>query len=148
MKTTLEKMWIAYTALGKAKVSRLEESEVIKVLRARKAMRPYVEELRAFEEDVEAKLKPDGFDETANIYNGALAKFKANKDYVATKEEDESLKAVTEFFRKKERAMQEEFSKEVELNLEFLSVESEAKLLAENGWEPEKLDEILIIKQE
>lgn len=145
MKVTLEKIWVAYNTLGKAKISKLDEAEMIKVLKARKAMRVHVDELRAFEEDVEEKIKPEGFEEQANIYNATLEKFKANKDYSATKEEEEAFKVVSEFFNKKNRMMKDEVAKEVELDIECLSIESEARLLAENGWESEKTDEILII---
>lgn len=147
MKVTLEQIWVAYNTLGKAKITKLDEAETIKVLKARKAMRTYVDELRAYEEDVEEKIKPEGFEEQANIYNAALEKIKADKFYTATQQENDALKAVTEFFNKKGRLMQEELSKEAELNIEYLSVESEARLLAENGWEAERLDEILIVDQ-
>lgn len=145
MKVTLEKIWAAYNTLGKAKISKLDEAEMIKVLKARKVMRTYVDELRAFEEDVEEKIKPEGFEEQANIYNATLDKFKADKNYKATKEEEEAFKVVSEFFNKKNRMMKDEMDKEVELDIECLSIESEARLLAENGWESEKTDEILII---
>lgn len=45
----------AYRVLGESKMSTLEVSEVIKVVKARKAMRPIAEGLDAFMKDVQEK---------------------------------------------------------------------------------------------
>ena len=44
MKAKIKQIIEAYKLLGEAKVTKLEESEVIKVVKARKAMRPIAEE--------------------------------------------------------------------------------------------------------
>ena len=45
----------AYRVLGESKMSTLEVSEVVKVVKARKAMRPIAESLEAFMKDIQEK---------------------------------------------------------------------------------------------
>ena len=46
----------AYRVLGESKMSTLEVGEVVKVVKARKAMRPIAEGLDAFMKDIEKSL--------------------------------------------------------------------------------------------
>lgn len=59
----LKQLIAAYKALGEAKVAKLEASEVIKIVKARKAMRPIADEYDAFLKDCQEKFKPENWDE-------------------------------------------------------------------------------------
>ena len=126
-----------YKALGEAKVTKLEEGEVIKVVKARKAMRPFAEEYDAFLKDCQEKFKPENFDEI----QGKVQKWNdlSDEEKVATN------KVLGEYQTKINEAVKAELEKEVEVSVEKLSESSATKILLENGWELKKLDEIEVM---
>jgi DNA-binding ferritin-like protein len=63
MKVTVKKVVICYKTLGEAKVTKLEESEVIKIVKARKMMRQIADDYEAFLKDIQEKFKPENWDE-------------------------------------------------------------------------------------
>ena len=127
----------AYKALGEAKVSSLEESEILKIVKARKAMRSIVEDFEAFLKDVQEKFKPENLEEL---------QIKAQK---WSELSDEEKMEINKTFRQYEQAINtallEEQEKEFELNIDKLSEESVSKLLKDNEWSINKLDEISIM---
>lgn len=140
MKTTIKNIVSAYKALGDAKVSKLEESEVIKIVKARKAMRQIAEDYEAFLKDVQEKFKPENWDE---IQSKIQQWQKEGENTTLTEKERIDInKALIEYQVKIENAVKEELSKEVELDIDKLKEDSSTKLLLENGWELKKLDEI------
>lgn len=126
-----------YKALGEAKVTKLEEGEVVKIVKARKAMRPFAEEYDAFLKDCQEKFKPENFDEI----QGKVQKWNdlSDEEKVATN------KSLGEYQTKINDAVKAELEKEVEVSVEKLSESSATKILLENGWELKKLDEIEVM---
>ena len=143
MKATIKQVVEAYKVLGKAKVTKLEESEVIKVLKARKAMRNIADDYEAFLKDCQEKFKPEGWDEIQND----LQKWQQEGEKTTLSEERriELNKAIIGYQLKIDKAVKDELEKEVEVNIEVLKEDSKAKLLVENGWELKELDEIEIL---
>lgn len=130
----LEKIVTAYKALGEAKVTKLDEGEVIKIVKARKAMRPYAEEYEAFLKDAQEKLKGEGFDEL---------QAKVQKWAELTDEEKLAVnRELNEYQRKIDKTVKEELEREVDIEPEKLADGSLTKLVQENGWEMKKLDEL------
>lgn len=126
-----------YKILGEAKVSSLEESEILKIVKARKTMRPIFEDFEAFLKDVQEKFKPENLEEL---------QIKAQK---WSELSDEEKMEINKIFRQYEQAINtallEEQEKEFELNIDKLSEESVSKLLKDNEWSINKLDEISIM---
>lgn len=133
----LNELVACYKALGEAKVTKLEESEVIKIIKARKAMRPFADEFDAFLKDAQEKFKPGNFDELQS--NVQKWKDLSDEDKKATN------KALTEYQKKVNDAVEAELNKDVEVSVEKLDDNSATKILLENGWELKKLDEIEVI---
>mgnify|MGYP003420952439 FL=1 len=127
----------SYKAFGEAKVNSLEESEILKIVKARKAMRSIVEDFEAFLKDVQEKFKPENLEEL---------QIKAQK---WSELSDEEKMEINKIFRQYEQAINtallEEQEKEFELNIDKLSEESVSKLLKDNEWSINKLDEISIM---
>ena len=137
MKATIKKIVDAYKALGEAKVTKLEEAEVIKVIKARKAMRPIAEEYDEFFKDCQEKFKPEDWD---NIQNDLQQWQKL------TEARRIELDIVLRAYQKKiNETVKDELEREVELNIATLKEESATKILVENGWSVCKLDEIDIM---
>ena len=126
MKTTVDKIVKAYAKLGDVKVTTLEDKEVMKVIRMRKAMRPVSEEFNAFLEDVKTKFKPEGFEDTVRKAQEEWGKM-TNSERITANE------LVTGYNRKVEEAAKDEAEKEVDIEFEPLSEDSLTKLMKENS---------------
>lgn len=143
MKASIKNIVSAYKVLGEAKVTRLEESEVVKVVKARKAMRPIADDFDAFLKDCQEKFKPENWDE---VQEKVQQWQKEGENTTLTEAERIDInKALVEYQRKIDAAMKDELAREVEVNIETMKEDSATKLLVENGWELKKLDEIEII---
>lgn len=143
MKASVKRIVSAYKVLGDAKVTKLEEGEVIKVVKARKAMRPIADDFDAFLKDCQEKLKPEGWDE---IQKKLQQWQQEGENTSLTKAECIELnKAVIGYQKKIDAAMKDELKREVELNIEPLKEESATKMLVENGWEVRMIDELGVV---
>lgn len=133
----LKELIAAYKALGEAKVTKLEASEVLKIVKARKAMRPHAEEYEAFLKDCQEKFKPVTWDEV---------QAKAQKWETLTDDEKKDLNIVLmEYNNKINSAILEEIEKEVEVSVEKLNEDSLTNILQENGWEVKRLEELEVL---
>lgn len=143
MKAKIKQIIEAYKLLGEAKVTKLEESEVIKVVKARKAMRPIADEFEAFLKDCQDKFKPEKWD----AIQSDLQQWQKEGEKTTLSEERriEINKAIIGYQGSIDKAMKDELDKEVELNIETLKEDSATKMLVENGWEIGKLDLIEIL---
>lgn len=143
MKANIQKIVSAYKVLGEAKVTKLEESEVVKVVKVRKAMRPIADDFDAFLKDCQEKFKPENWDEVQE----KVQQWQKEGDNTTLTEAEriDINKALVEYQRKIDAAMKDELAREVEVSVETLKEESATKMLVENGWELKKLDEIEII---
>ena len=143
MKASIQKIVSAYKVLGEAKVTKLEEGEVIKVVKARKAMRPIADDFDAFLKDCQEKFKPENWDE---VQEKVAQWQKEGENTTLTEAERVELnKAIIGYQQKVDGAVKDELAREVEVSVESLKEESATKMLVENGWELKKLDEIEVI---
>lgn len=126
MKTTVKKITDAYTVLGKVKVTTLEDKEVMKVIKMRKAMRQTAEDYSAFLQDAQEKFKPENFDET-------IRKAEAEWKTMTEQQRKEANQMVAEYNKKVADAVKPEAEKEVDIEFEPLSEESLIKLIKENS---------------
>lgn len=123
-----------YKILGEAKVSNLDESEIIKIVKARKLIRQSAEEYDAFLKDVQEKFKPENFEYIQNALQ--------NWNNIDDQERIEVNKVVRTYELKINAAVAEELEKDVDVILDKLSEESITKLLKYNDWKLNKLDEL------
>lgn len=139
----LKQIVAAYKVLGEAKVQKLDEKEVIKIVKARKAMRPHADEYESFLKDVQEKFKPENWDDV----QAKVQKWQQEGENTTLSEVErvQINKVLIDFQKKIETAVKDELEKEVELSIDKLSEESATKLLVENGWELKKLDEIEVV---
>lgn len=147
MKATVKQVVDCYKALGEAKVTKLEEAEVIKIVKARKAMRAIANDFEDFCKDAQEKTKPENYEKLAELNNHAIESWSSDKSYKPTDEENEAIKILVEAKVKERKMVQEEESREVEVEFEAykLKEDSSIKMLVENGWEARKLDLIEIL---
>lgn len=97
-----------YNFLGEVKVTKMEVSEVLKIVKARKEIKPHFDAWKSFVEDLQSKLKPEELDE----------------------KDKEAVKA---FNQKLNEAAMPELEKEIEVKIEPLSDEAVAAILSENN---------------
>ena len=140
MKASVKQIVDTYNALGNAKSSTLDDAEKGKILKARKAMRPFVTEYEAFKKDCQEMHKYEGLDKDVELYNSALNKYYQGKGNEVTEEEAKAHERVMEYDRKIAKPLHEGEIKEVELEFEKLSEGSDVKLMSANDWTPKQLD--------
>lgn len=127
----------AYKALGEAKTATLEMADILAIVKARRAMRPIVEDYEAFVKDVVEKMKPADFDK--------LVEIEQRLNEATDEEKQHHLKGVIAYRMACDKACNEEFSKDVDIELGKLSEDAQAKLLKENEWNVGKLDELAVM---
>lgn len=138
MKVTVKQVVECYNVLDKAKATKLEVADVIKILDARKAMRPTATDYEAFLKDCQEKLKPEDWD---NIQKD-LQQWQNEGENTTLSEERriELNKAVIGYQNNINQALKSELEREIELDIEPLSKEARAKLMVENGWSMAEYD--------
>ena len=143
MKVTVKQVVDCYKTLGEAKVTKLEESEVLKVIKARKAMRKIAEDYEAFLKDAQDKFKPEDWDDTQK----KVAQWQQEGENTTLTDDEKRYinKSIIDYQRKIDSVVKDELSREVEIDVEKLKEDSATKLLVENGWELKKLDEVEIV---
>ena len=133
----------AYKVLGDAKVTKLEESEVIKIVKARKSMRSIAEDYEQFLKDVQEKFKPENWDD---VQQKVQQWQQEGENTTLTEEERMTVnRALIEYTKKVDSAVKDELEKEVDINIEKLKEESLTKLIIENDWELKKHEELEIL---
>lgn len=138
----LRELISAYNRLGNATMTKLDDKDVVKALKARKAMRPHAEEYEAFEKDCRDKFKFDGLEEDDKVRLSVFNKIKEDKDYKPTESEIESCNNVASYFNKVNKALEGELEKDIVINIEKLGEGSDVKLMQENKWKPYELEEL------
>lgn len=126
-----------YKILGEAKVSNLEESEIVKIVKARKQLRQYAEEYDAFLKDAQDKFKPENFE----VIQDKLQKWNDLSD----EDKINVNKVVRTYELKINTAVGEELEKDIDVTLEKLTEDSITKLLKHNDWSVSKLDELSVM---
>ena len=146
MKVSVKKIVSAYNTLGESTVYTLEDSEIIKVVKARKVLRPIHDEYDSYMKDCQEKFKPENWDKIQED----LQKWQQEGDKTTLSEEDKSAinKALNEYNQKLEKAAEEELKKEVEINIEKFAEGTDVKLLKENKWKTKQLNDIDILLTE
>lgn len=135
----------AQRRLDNARATKLEESDVIKLLKNRKAMRPYVNDFEEFEKDCKDKFKVEGLEDAEKVRQGVVKKLSEDKSYQPTKDEIESINKVLGYLNKVNKALSEELDKEIDITFDKLSENADAKLMKENGWSYAEIDEIEVM---
>lgn len=130
----------AYKLLGNAKVSNLEDADKIKILKARKAMRPTANEYEAFEKDCQEAMKYEGFNDDIEPYTIAHNKIRQGKVNEISESEANAYGRIMEYEMKIRKALHDEQNKEIEIEIEKLSEGSDIKLMSANDWTPNQLD--------
>ena len=134
----VKKIVAAYKVLGEAKVTKLEESEVIKIIKARKVMRPIAEEFEAILKDAQEKFKPECWD----YVQEKLAQWQQEGEKTTLSEEEIIAinKTLSGYQSAIDKAVKSELDKEIEIEIEKLSDGSDIKLMSANDWTPNQLD--------
>lgn len=143
IKVTIKQIVDCYRALNKTKANKLEESEKIKILKARKAMRPIYESFEAFLKDTQEMFKSEDWEE---IQKKVQQWQQEGENTTLTASEKNLLnEALIKYEKSVSSAIKEEQAKEVELDIEKLKENSDIKLMSENDWDFGRLSLIEII---
>ena len=119
-------MVFAFRLLNGAKLSKMDDADKFKVIKATRAFRTTAKEFDDFLKDAQEKLKPENFEEMQE----------SAKNMKDLSEEDKArLNAFFSDYQKKiELCIEEETKKEVETVFEKLSEDAFAKLVSSNDF--------------
>lgn len=122
----------AYTLLNAAKLSKMENSDKFKVIRAIRAMKPIVTDFEDFQKDAQERLKGEGHDE---MVEKAQQWQREGEKTTLTIEERTAVNEYLNGYNKRiMECVKTEAEKEHELQVESLSEEAFGKLLESNDW--------------
>ena len=143
IKVSVKQVVAAYNTLGESTVHSLEDGEIMKVLKARKALRPTNDEYDSYMKDCQEKFKPENWDKIQED----LQKWQQEGEKTTLSEEDKFNinKVLNEYNNKLEKAAEEELKKEVEIDIEKFAEGTDVKLLKENKWKTKQLIELDIL---
>lgn len=138
MKVSVKKIVDAYKLLGEAKVTKLEDADKIKVLKARKAMRVIADDFDAFLKDAQDKFKPEDW----SYVQKKVAQWQEEGEKTTLSEDERKSinKVLIAYQTSIDKAVKAELEKEIEIEIEKLSEGSDIKLMSANDWTPNQLD--------
>lgn len=136
----------AYRTVNTAKLTKMEDTDKYRVIKAIREMKPVVESFDSFVSDARERLKPEDFD---TMQKKAAQWQKEGDATTLTVEERVELNLYFEDYnRKVEECVKEESEKEHELKFGRLSEESFCKLMASNpDWDVKtavQVEEVLV----
>lgn len=124
---TTEKIVLCYNALKEAKLTKMEDSEKIAVIRIMRVFKPIATELTEFINDSREKLKPVDFERIEELIS---------RQQTGAKLSDEESKEVNgvqaKYTEQVEKCISEAIAKENELEYEVLSDAAFGRFMASN----------------
>lgn len=123
----------AYRTINVAKLSKMEDADKYKVIKAIREMKPIAEQFDSFVSDARERLKPEDFDA---MQKQAVKWQEEGENTTLTMEERVRLNRYFEDYNKKvEECVREESEKEHELKFCRLSEDAFCKFLGSNDWD-------------
>lgn len=149
MKKTLktEKVLAVYNIIGKAKYTKMEDADKVKVWKIARALKPIAEKFEDESKDAADKLKPtEDFGERLQKAQEFERMRNAGKDMteapIGAAEYNEFINEFNKYNGLVNDAIKEFADKEVEVEFDALSEEAFGKLMASNEWTVEQALEI------
>ena len=136
----------AYRTINAAKLTKMDDADKYRVIKAIREMKPVVESFDSFVSDARERLKPEDFD---TMQKKAEQWQKDGDATTLTVEERVELNHhFEEYHEKVEECVREESEKEIELKFVRLSEEAFCKLMASNpDWDVKttvQVEEVLV----
>lgn len=127
-----------YAVLNEAKLTKMEDADKFKVIKALRVIKPVAKGYEDFVEEAKNKLKADDHDKMTEKAQAWNKDNQGKKVGELTQEQIDELNTINTYFAKYnkrvETCLKEEAEKEVELTFDKLSDEAFGKLVASNDW--------------
>lgn len=122
-----------FSILSSAKLTKMESSDKFKVIKAMRVMTPIDEEWKSFLKTVDEKLKKDDFEEMAE----KARKWEQEKENSTLTDEEkaEINKYFNDFAIEKNKCIEDELNKAIELDYEKISENALEKLFDSNDFD-------------
>lgn len=132
MKRNTREIIEAYTLLKNGKITKMDDADKFKLIKALRPMKKINEEFDSFRTDVMEKLKGDNHDEM--IERAQKWQQEGEKTTLSEQERIEINSYFTEYNEKVTNCLKEEIEKEHELDDIKLTDDAISKLIASNDW--------------
>ena len=127
-----------YAVLNEAKLTKMEDADKFKVIKALRVIKPIAKGYEDFIEEAKNQLKGDDHDKMTKKAQDWNKDNQGKKVGELTQEQIDELNAINTYFaeynKRVETCLKEEAGKEVELTYDKLSEEAFSKLVASNDW--------------
>lgn len=127
-----------YAVLNEAKLTKMEDADKFKVIKALRAIKPIAKGYEDFVEDAKNKLKGEDYDKMSEKAQAWNKDNQGKKVGELTQEEIDNLNTINTYFaeynKRVENCLKEEAEKEVELTFDKLNEDAFGKLVASNDW--------------
>lgn len=127
-----------YAILNEAKLTKMEDADKFKVIKALRVIKPIAKGYEDFVEDAKNKLKDEKYEDMSNKAHDWNKANQNKKRSSLTDADIAELEAINEYFvgynKRIETCLKEEAEKEVEVEFEKLSEDAFCKLVSSNDW--------------
>lgn len=135
----------AYRTINDAKLTKMEDADKFRVIKAIRQMKPVVTSFEDFVKEAQERLKPEDFDTMQK--KAQQWQEEGDKSPFTVEERREINRYFTDYNAKVEECVKEEAEKEHELTYERLSEEAFGKFIASNDYDVKtimELEEVII----
>ncbi len=130
----------AYRTINAAKLTKMDDADKYRVIKAIREMKPIAEQFDSFVSDARERLKPEDFDA---MQKKAVKWQKEGEQTTLTMEERIAInRFFTDYNKRVEECVKEEAEKEVSPEYGRLSEEAFEKLIGSNDWTVKEIMEV------
>lgn len=127
-----------YAILNEAKLTKMEDADKFKVIKALRVIKPIAKGYEDFVEDAKNKLKDEKYEDMSNKAQDWNKANKGKKANELSQDDIDTLNDINSYFadynKRIEECLKEEAEKEVEVEFEKLSEDAFCKLVSSNDW--------------
>lgn len=137
-----EKIIFSYKLINEAKITKMEDGDKFKLIKAIRVLKPIVTSFEDFVKDAQEKLKDDNFEEMKS--KASKWQEDGDKSTLSMEERKEVNSYFSEYYKKVNDCIKEEGDKEHEVTFEKLSEDAFGKFISSNDF---KVDDIMKIEE-
>lgn len=124
-----DELFNAFELVNNAKLTKLDDDDKFRVIKACRTMKPIVDELKEFGVDARKKLADENHDKMVDVFNDWRKDMQEPTD-----EQKSAIEYVNEYTKKVNECLSDELNKDVESTWEKLSEDGLKKFVASNDW--------------
>ena len=133
----------SFALINEAKLTKLEDETKFKIIKACRAMRPIVDDLKKFEEDARKKLAAENHDEIIE----KAQKWQEEKENTTLSTEDriQINNYLIQYSANVSKCLSDELESEIDITYEKLNEDELKKFVASNDWNVQQVVAVITV---